>query len=122
MADGKRVLIVDDSSYMQAQLKKILEKEGHTVIGTGQNGMEAIKLYRELKPDLVTLDIIMPQMGGIEALRMLKSIDPNVNVVMVSSITDKESIKTCAAVGAHHYILKPFDEVKVLEVLRRVLK
>ena len=121
MAEGKRVLIVDDSTYMQAQLKKILEKEGHTVIGTGANGIEAIKSYRELKPDVITLDIVMPQMGGIEALRMLKSLDPNVNVIMVSSITDKDSIKTCALIGAHHYILKPFDEEKVREVIRRVL-
>lgn len=121
MSEGKSVLIVDDSSYMQAQLRKILEQAGFNIIGTGSNGMEAIKLYRELKPDLITLDIIMPQMGGIEALRMLKSIDPKVNAVMVSSITDKESIKTCAAIGARNYILKPFDEQKVLEVVRRVL-
>ena len=117
---GKRVLVVDDSSFMRQALKTIMEKLGHTVIGTAENGIDAVAKYRDLKPDIVTLDIVMPQMGGLQGLKLLKSVDPNAVVVMVSSMADKESVVECAKAGAKHYLLKPFDEAKVGAVMKRV--
>ena len=117
---GKRVLIVDDSSFMRQSLKAIMEKLGYTVVGTAENGVDALAKYRDLKPDIVTLDIIMPQMGGLQGLKLLKSVDPNAVVVMVSSMADKDSVVECAKAGAKQYLLKPFDEAKVGEVMKRV--
>lgn len=115
-----RVLIVDDSSFMRNSLKTILEKLGHSVVGTAENAVDALAKYRDLKPDLVTLDIVMPQMGGVQGLKLLKSFDPHATVVMVSSMSDKESVLECAQAGAKHYLLKPFDEAKVAEVMKKI--
>jgi two-component system chemotaxis response regulator CheY len=121
IAQGKTALIVDDSPILRKSLRTILEKNGFTVSGEAANGVEAFKLFKESKPDLVTIDILMPQMGGIETLRFLKGLDPDVKAVMVSSLSEKEKVVECAKAGASHYILKPFDEGKVLEVLEKVL-
>ena len=117
----KRALVVDDSPYIQKELTKILEKNRCRVVGTASNGLEAVKKYKELKPDFVTLDLVMPQMGGVQTLVLLKKIDPEAVVIMVSSMSGKDKIVECARAGASHYILKPFEEEKVKEVLDRVL-
>ena len=116
----KKVLVVDDSSFMRTSLKAILEKLGYTVVGMAENGIDAVAKFRDLKPDVVTLDIIMPQMGGLQGLKLLKSVDPNAVVVMVSSMADRESVTECVKAGAAHYLLKPFDETKVAEVMKQV--
>ena len=121
MGDKKKVLVVDDSSFLRNSLKKILETNGYEVVGMAENGLEAVTKYKELKPDLVTLDIIMPQTNGLQALQMLRAIDPNVCAVMVSSMSAKESVTDCVKAGAKNYILKPFEEAKVVEVIRKVL-
>ena len=121
IAPGKTALIVDDSPILRKSLRTILEKIGVAVSGEAANGVEAIKLFKESKPDLVTIDILMPQMGGIETLRFLKGLDPDVKAVMVSSLSGKEKVVECAKAGASHYILKPFDEGKIAEVLEKVL-
>src|SRR3990172_2877090 len=112
----KRGLVVDDSPYIQKELSKILEKHGCEIVGTASNGLEAVKRYKELKPDFVTLDLVMPQMGGLQTLVLLKKIDPQALVIMVSSMSGKDKIVECARAGAGHYILKPFDEEKVVEI------
>jgi two-component system chemotaxis response regulator CheY len=117
---GKRVLIVDDSSFMRTALKIILEKLGYVVVGTAENGIDAVAKYRDLEPDVVTLDIVMPQMDGVQTLKLLRSVDPNAVVVMVSSLTDQEAGVECAKAGATQYLLKPFDQTKVAEVMQRV--
>ena len=121
MGDKKKVLIVDDSNFLRNSLKKILEASGYEVVGMAENGLEAVTKYKEFKPDLITLDIIMPQTNGLQALQMLRAIDPNVCAVMVSSMSTKESVTDCIKAGAKNYILKPFDEAKVVEVIRKVL-
>jgi two-component system chemotaxis response regulator CheY len=121
VGDKKRVLVVDDSNFLRSSLKKILEANGYEVVGMAENGLEAVTKYKELKPDLITLDIIMPQTTGLQALQMLRAIDPAVCAVMVSSMSTKESITDCVKAGAKNYILKPFDEAKVVEVIRKVL-
>lgn len=116
----KKILVVDDSSFMRNSLKTMLEKLGYSVVGTAENGIEAVAKFRDLKPDVVTLDIIMPQMGGVQGLKLLKSVNPNAVVVMVSSMADRDSITECLKAGATHYLLKPFDEAKVAEVMKRI--
>ncbi len=118
---AKRALVVDDSPYIQKELTKILERHGCEVVATASNGLEAVKKYKELKPDFVTLDLVMPQMGGIQTLVLLRKIDPQATVIMVSSMSSKDKIVECAKAGARHYILKPFEEEKVVEVLNKVV-
>lgn len=118
---AKRAMVVDDSPYIQKQLMKILENHGCEVVATASNGLEAIKKYKELKPDFVTLDLVMPQMGGIQTLVLLKKIDPGALVIMVSSMSAKDKIMECAKAGASHYILKPFEEDKVVAVLNKIV-
>jgi two-component system chemotaxis response regulator CheY len=113
-------LIVDDSSPMRRALRGILERSGFVVVGEACNGIEAIKLYRELKPDLVTMDIVMPQMDGVQALRTIHELHPAARVVMVTAMTSMSKVQECARFGANHYIIKPFEEEKVKEVLGRI--
>lgn len=121
MGAKKKILVVDDSSFLRNALKKILEGRGYEVVGMAENGLQAVTQYKELKPDLVTMDIIMPQMNGLQALQMLRSVDPAVSVVMVSSMSSQESVMDCVKAGAKNYILKPFEEEKVIEVIEKVL-
>ena len=114
---GKKVLIVDDSSSLRNMLKKILENLGFEVPGMADNGIAAITKYRELKPDIVMVDMIMPQLGGLECLRLLKQVDPKAVVVMVSSVSSQETVVSCLKEGAKHYILKPYDEAKIKQVM-----
>lgn len=117
----KRILIVDDSPYILKTLASILEKHECEVVGKAMSGLEAVRLYRELKPDLVTLDLVMPQMGGMQTLQLIKRIDENAKVVIVSSMADQAKIIECIKLGAIHYILKPFEEEAILAVLRKFL-
>lgn len=114
-------LVVDDSSPMRRALRGILERSGFVVVGEAGNGIEAIKLFRELKPDLVTMDIVMPQMDGVQALRTIRGLHPAARVVMVTAMTSMSKVQECARFGANHYILKPFEEAKVKKVLESIL-
>ncbi len=110
--DKKKVLVVDDSSFLRGSLKKILETAGYQVVDTAANGLEAVSKFKELKPDLVTLDYIMPQMNGLAVLKMLRSVDAEARVVMVSSMSAKESVTECLKEGAKNYILKPVEVIE----------
>jgi len=120
MSDKKRVLIADDSQFMRNSLKAILEKCDCEVIAMAENGAQAVSKYKELKPDLVTLDIVMPQLNGFETLKMLRSLDPNVKVIMVTSISSQEDVLKCKDLGANYYLIKPFEETKVIETIKSV--
>jgi len=117
---SKKILIVDDSEGVRKSLKEILVKNNYTVVGEASSGTEAIKLCNSLLPDIVMLDIIMPQLGGIEALRMLRSMNKNVKIIMVSALDSMDRVKECLKAGANHYILKPFEEEKVIEILHKI--
>jgi two-component system chemotaxis response regulator CheY len=121
VANKKRILVVDDSSFLRNSLKKILEDHDYEVVGMAGNGLEAVTKYKELKPDLVTLDIIMPQMNGLEVLKLLKAVDPSACVVMVSSMSAKQSVTDCVQAGAKNYILKPYEVQKVISVIQKIL-
>lgn len=113
----KKVLIVDDSSSLRNHLKKILEDLHFEVVGMADNGIMAITKYKETKPDIIMIDMIMPQMGGLDCLRLLKQVDPKVAAIMVSSLSSQEAVVSCLKEGAKHYILKPYDEEKIKQVM-----
>lgn len=116
-----RVLIVDDSSFMRGSLKFIAEKAGHEVVGTGKNGTEALERYKELRPDVVTLDILMEGMDGMAALRALRREDPTARIVMVTALGQDEKQEEAKQLGAAGYIRKPFDPQQIADEIERVL-
>ncbi|HHY81574.1 MAG TPA: response regulator [Clostridiales bacterium] len=119
---SKRVLIVDDAAFMRMMIKNILEKGGFEVAGEAANGIEAIKLYQELKPDIVTMDITMPEMGGIEAVKAIRMIDPNARIVMCSAMGQQAMVMEAIQAGARDFIVKPFQGDRVLDALNKALK
>lgn len=117
-----RILIADDSIFMRSCLKDILVKEGHEVVGEAANGLEAVEMYGKLLPDIITMDITMPQLSGLEALKKIRALDKNAAVIMVTSISKPESAGEALNNGAKSYITKPFDREKVLKALGDVTK
>lgn len=116
------ILIVDDSRTSRKILREILEKAGHTIIGEGCNGEEAYIKYNELHPDVVTLDITMPSMDGIEALQILKKKDENVKVIMITALGQKEKMIQAIKFGASEFITKPFEDEEVVKAVNKVLE
>ncbi len=106
---AKRLLIVDDALIMRKRIKDIAEKAGGEVAGEATNGEEAVELYRKESPDLVTLDIVMPKMDGVTALKHVLAADPQARVVMISAVDQKEKLSECIGSGAVDFIVKPFD-------------
>ena len=123
MSDNKniRILVTDDSMLMRSKLRMILEAEGYEVVGEAANGIEAIKKYKDLRPDLVTLDILMPIKDGFQALREIRAIDPAAKVIMVSSTLTKEKILEALKLGARNFLLKPFNHEALLKVVKSVI-
>ncbi len=120
-----KILIADDSKFMRKMLSDILTAEGHQITGESENARETIELYKKLKPDLVTLDIIMPLVEGIEALSALKAMieeNPQAKVVMVSALGQEDVVEECIRAGAKAFIVKPFKSTNVAEVVNDVLK
>ena len=116
-----RILVVDDSAYVRNSLKTLLETSGYTVVAMAENGLDALGKYKSHRPDLVMLDIIMPQMDGLSTLRALHQLDPSARVIMVTSISTRASVMDCVKAGAKNYILKPFDKEKVIEAVQKVV-
>ncbi|WP_164668893.1 response regulator [Virgibacillus doumboii] len=116
-----RILIVDDANFMRVTLGSIVKKERHEVIGEAQNGEEAIKLYKEMKPDLVTMDITMPIMNGIDAIKEIMKIDSEAKIVVCSAMGQQKVVVEAIELGAKDFVVKPFDENRVLETINRVL-
>jgi len=116
----KRVLIVDDAAFMRYALRTILEKNGFEVVDEAENGAVGVRKYKECNPDLVTMDITMPEMDGIQALKEIRKSDPNAKVVMVSALGQESHIKEAITLGAKYFIVKPFKEDKVIEILKKI--
>jgi two-component system chemotaxis response regulator CheY len=116
----KNVLIVDDAMFMRNTLKMMLVKDGHNVVGEAQNGIEAIEKYKLLKPDVVTMDIHMPEMGGLDALKEIKAFDSNAVVIMITAAGDHGHVMDAMKLGASNFIVKPFTEDKVIKVMESV--
>ena len=115
-----RVLIVDDAMFMRMMLKDILSKNGYEVVGEAANGKEAIDKYKRLRPDLVLLDITMPEMEGIEALKKIKMIDPKAKIIMCSAMGQQVMVIEAIQNGALDFVVKPFQQDRVIESLRKV--
>lgn len=118
---SKRVLLVDDAAFMRMMVKDILTKNGYEVAGEAENGAKAVEKYRELKPDLTLMDITMPEMDGIEAVKAIKSGDPSANIVMCSAMGQQAMVIESIQAGAKDFIVKPFNADRVLEAVRKVI-
>jgi two-component system chemotaxis response regulator CheY len=118
---AKRVLIVDDAVFMRNMIRDIFASGGFDVIGEAVNGLEAVEKFRELKPDLVTMDIVMPFKSGIEATREIIAANPGAVVVMCSALGQESLVMEAIEAGATDFIVKPFKEEEVLGVVRKVL-
>lgn len=119
-----KILIVDDAIFMRKKLEDIFQKEGFEICGEAENGPEGVEKFKALKPDLVTMDIVMPEMdklNGIDALKEIIKIDPQAKVIIVSSMGQQALIMEAIQAGAKDFILKPFQADKVSEVIKRVL-
>ena len=112
----QRVLVVDDSAFIRNLLTQVLAGT-HEVVGEAENGVEAVELYRELSPDVVTMDIVMPIRDGIEATAEIKSFDPAATVVMCTSVGQEEKMRAAVQAGADGYITKPFQKPNVLQAI-----
>ena len=116
-----KVLIVDDAAFMRMMIKDILEKNGFEVVGEASNGIVAVDLYKKEKPDVVTMDITMPDMDGIEAVKAIKEFDPTAKVIMCSAMGQQSMVMDAIKAGAKDFIVKPFQADRVLEAINKVL-
>jgi len=116
-----KILVVDDAAFMRMQLTDILQKGGHEVVGHAENGQDAIEKYTQLKPDLVTMDITMPVMEGIDAVKGIKQFDPNAKVIMCSAMGQQSMVVNAIQAGAKDFIVKPFQPDRVIEAIAKIL-
>lgn len=119
---GKRILIVDDAAFMRMMIKDILTKHGFIVVGEAENGMIAVERYKTLKPDLVTMDITMPEMDGIAAVRQIRAFDPEARIIMCSAMGQQPMVIDAIQSGARDFIVKPFQPDRVLEAVHKALE
>ena len=115
------VLIVDDASFMRGSLKFIVESSGHKIVGMAKDGTEALKLYKKMKPDVVTLDILMKGMDGMSVLKSIMAKDPEAKVIMVTALGQETKEEESRSLGASGYIRKPFKQVEIVDEIKRVL-
>lgn len=116
----KKVLIVDDAAFMRLAIKNILVKHEFEVVAEAENGKVAISKYKEFKPDVVTMDITMPEMTGLEALKAIMAFDPSAKIVMISAIGQEQMVLEAIMSGAKSFIVKPFKEDHVVQTLNKV--
>jgi two-component system, chemotaxis family, chemotaxis protein CheY len=118
---SRTVLICDDALFMRSMLADILQGAGFEVVGEAQTGTEAVKRYQDLKPDLVTMDIVMPDMGGIDAVRAIVREDAQARILMCSAMGQQALVIEAIQAGARDFVVKPFQPSRVLEAVQRVL-
>ncbi|MBE3132951.1 MAG: response regulator [Spirochaetes bacterium] len=119
---GAKILIADDLSFMRMIQKEILLQRGYVVVGEASNGLEAVEKFRSLRPDLVLLDITMPQMNGLEAMRKIFSIDPQARLIMCSALGQQNLIVEAIRAGVKDFIVKPFKPERLLSAIEKALK
>jgi two-component system chemotaxis response regulator CheY len=117
-----RVLVVDDAVFMRRMLANILEEGGHEVVAEAVNGKESLEQYQKTKPDIVTMDIIMPEMGGIDAVKEIVKRDKNAKVLIVSAMGQQQLVVEAIQAGAKDFIVKPFEASRVLSAVERLLE
>lgn len=117
----KKVLIVDDAAFIRLSMKTILEKNGFEIAGMAEDGIIGVQKYKETMPDIVTMDITMPNMTGIEALCAIREFDPKAKVVMVSAMGQEEMVREAVMKGAKSFVVKPFKEDQLIKTLNKIL-
>lgn len=117
-----RILIVDDAKFMRITLTNILKKANHEIVGEAENGREAVQLFRELRPDLVTMDITMPEMSGLDAVKEIKRDYKDAKIIMCSAMGQQKMVVDAIEAGAKDFIVKPFDDSQVVDSVDRVLR
>ncbi|MBU5266366.1 response regulator [Virgibacillus proomii] len=116
-----KILVVDDANFLRMTLSTILKKKHHEIVGEAENGEEAVRLYQELKPDIVTMDITMPVMNGIEAIKEIMQIDKDALIIVCSAMGQQKVVVEAIELGAKDFIIKPFDENRIFDTIDRVL-
>jgi two-component system chemotaxis response regulator CheY len=116
------VLICDDAVFMRSLLREILEQAGYEVAGEATTGTEAVERYKELRPDLVTLEVVMPDIGGIDAVREIVKFDPDARILMCSALGQQALMAEATEAGARDFVVKPFQPSRVLEAVEQVLE
>jgi two-component system, chemotaxis family, chemotaxis protein CheY len=115
------VLVCDDAIFMRTMISDILSQAGFEIVGEAESGLQAVEKFRQLKPDLVTMDIVMPDMGGIEAVREICKTDPDAKILMCSAMGQQALVVEAIQAGAKDFVVKPFQPSRVLEAVQRVL-
>ena len=118
---SNKILVVDDASFMRMMIKDILTKNGFEVLGEAENGLKAVEKYKELNPDLVIMDITMPEMDGIQAVKEIKKINSNAKIVMCSAMGQQAMVIEAIQAGAKDFIVKPFQADRVVDAVKKVL-
>jgi len=116
---SNRLLIVDDAMIMRLRIREIAIQAGWQVVGEAASGNQAVEMFRSLKPDLVTMDIVMPSMDGVEALRTIREEEPTARVCMVSAVNQRDKLAECIRLGAIDFIVKPFEKVQLLSLFEK---
>ena len=116
-----KILIVDDAAFIRMMIKDILTKNGYEVVAEAANGVEAVELYKSHQPDLVTMDITMPEMDGIEAVKQIKAVNPAAKVIMCSAMGQQSMVMDAIKAGANDFIVKPFQADRVLEAVKKIV-
>jgi two-component system chemotaxis response regulator CheY len=119
---GRQVLITDDTAFMRMTLRNILEKNGYQVVGEAEDGQVAVDKYRELRPDLVTMDITMPRMDGITAIKKIKEFDSQAKIVVCSAMGQKSLVIEALNAGARDFIVKPFQAERIINALQKIVE
>ncbi len=115
------VLIVDDAAFMRMSIKRMLEANGHTMAGEASNGIEAVQMYLDVKPDVVILDITMPEMNGVEALKRIKVLDPEAKIIICTAIGQQPMLAQAVECGATDFIVKPFEVDRLMSAIDKVM-
>jgi two-component system chemotaxis response regulator CheY len=119
---SRTVLICDDAIFMRTLVADILQQAGFDVVGEAETGVQAVEKYKQLRPDLVTMDIVMPDLGGIDAVREITAYDPDARVLMCSAMGQQALVVEAIQAGAKDFVVKPFQASRVLEAVQRVLE
>ncbi len=118
---GEGILIVDDAAFMSMMIKDVLSKNNYNVVGEAENGKKGIEKFQELDPELVIMDITMPEVNGIEAVKKIKEIDANANVIMCSAMGQQAMVIEAIQAGAKDFIVKPFQADRIIEAVKKAL-
>ena len=118
---AKRILVIDDVPYVRKIIISILKNANYEVVGEGGTGKDAVDLYRKLSPDLITMDVVMPEMSGIEAARQITKLDPEAKIIMISAMSQENLIMDSINAGAQDYVLKPFKAADILKSVEHCL-